>query len=444
MSRVLLYSQTWPKPRSRDVGSYGSVELYAEALRMAQREGEITPGLLGSKDNGLGARLRGLHIVKTPTKTIAEDLLRELKAFGWIKPSESETQSYVLTPAGNEITKTLESDPRGFRRQLLAKMHDWFQIPGWFVSRLYAINPTHDGEVVLPSPRKDWSPKARNWENVNWTGELEEQVKESYDQTKSRLAKSFPVTLDSWIEQVKREWEEISNARRRRVSRPKIEPDEKVKTYAPRGRLSRAMRAAAVELLFANKPPLGGPEDFEAPKHPIPPRSFQSWCPLLESLELIFYTDSHPGITGRIIFPCSAFRGPTKDSRFEEISGVRDPQGRTLWLHSPSWSTETRRQFIETLHLVYIGTKGRTKTLYVSLLDVRDEVCRRLRLSSLTFDEFLGQTIRYSRDSTGDGAFAISVESDVRPNLQGGQGVFRRPVYLHNVPHSLIAISFAT
>ncbi len=444
MSRSLLHSQTWPTPKSRDVGSYGSVELYAEALRMAQREGVITPALLGSKDNGLGARLRGLHIVKSPTKTIAEDLLRELKAYGWIRPSTNEPPSLMLTDAGKKITETLKSDPRGFRRKLLVKMHEWFQIPGWFVTRLHAINPKHNGEVVLPSPCKDWTPEARNWEDVKWTDELEIQVTRSYDQTKALLPHGFPVMLDTWIGQIKREWEEISNARRRRVSRPKIEPGEKVKTYAPRGRLSRSMRAAAVELLFANKRPLDGREDFETAKHPIPPRSFQSWCPLLESLELIFYTDSHPSVTGRVIFPCSAFRGPTCDSRFEEISGVRDPEGRTLWLHSPSWSTETSLQFIETLHSVYIGTKSRTKTLYVSLLDVRDEVCRRLRLSSFTFDEFLGETIRYSLNSPGDRAFAISVESDVRPNLQGGHGVFRRPVYLQNVPHSLIAISFAT
>lgn len=443
MNDSLLNLKMWPKPESRDVGSYGSVELYAEALRMAQREGRITAALLGSKEEGVGARLRGLHIVKAPTKTIAEDLLRELRAYGWIQPSEGDAHCFKLTEAGENITRLLESDAAEFRRELLVKMHLRFRIPGWFVSRLFAINPQENGEVLLPAPLKDWKPESRDWEDCEWTEDLESQVMRSYKRATSALPQAFPVAPEDWIRQVRDEWDSSCQVRRRRVSRPKAKPDEKVKTYAPRGRLSRAMRAAAVELLFANTEPLRDVTDFPNAKHPIPPRSFQSWCPLLESLELIFYTDSHPNLPGRLIFPCSVFRRTTRDTRYIDISEIKDPQGRTLQLYSPEWSSDAGKLFVDELCKVYDSTKARTETLYVSLLDVRDEVCRRLRLSSTTFDEFLGKTIRQSFDFPKKTPFTVSTESDVRPAQQGGQGVFRRPVYLDTVPHSLIAISFA-
>jgi hypothetical protein len=77
-------------------------------------------------------------------------------------------------------------------------------------------------------------------------------------------------------------------------------------------------------------------------------------------------------------------------------------------------------------------------TLYVSLLDVRDEVCRQLRLSTTIFDKFLAHAFRESLHS--EAAQSISIESDVREDQRSGSGLLRRPVWIDGVPYSLVAI----
>ena len=95
---------------------------------------------------------------------------------------------------------------------------------------------------------------------------------------------------------------------------------------------------------------------------------------------------------------------------------------------------------------VYSIISNRSGTLYVSLLDIRDEVCRRLRLSSVLFDDFLENLYRES--ITGNTKellpLSISLESDIRPKQLEGSGLLRRPVYVSRVPYSIIAIAIGT
>jgi hypothetical protein len=202
------------------------------------------------------------------------------------------------------------------------------------------------------------------------------------------------------------------------------------------------MREAAVDLLFASVMPGAVSRRPWSEKHPIPARSFQAWCPVLDALELIFYTDHHPAVAGRVLFPCAAFRESAEGGSLEPIHEIKDPWGRSLWLHQPGWK-DIRALFMQTLAQTYEQVSQRAGILYVSLLDVRDEVCRLLKLSSSVFDALLETAYRetVSGNLSGGQALSMSLESDIRPEQRSGHGLLRRPVYIDGVPQSLIAIA---
>jgi hypothetical protein len=117
---------------------------------------------------------------------------------------------------------------------------------------------------------------------------------------------------------------------------------------------------------------------------------------------------------------------------------VRDPDGNMLWLHQPSWESIHER-YVQTLIAVHRQLTARHGTLYISLLAVRDEVCRQLRISSVTFDEFLGHTLDFL--PAPGFSWSIAVETDVREDQSSAPAQYRRPVYLNGVPHSLLGLA---
>jgi hypothetical protein len=179
--------------------------------------------------------------------------------------------------------------------------------------------------------------------------------------------------------------------------------------------------------------------DFQKNDVPLAPRTYMAWCPRLESLELIFYTDVHPLIPGRLLFPTSVFKDEmTGNSQYEVINMINDPSGKLLNLHQPNWNS-IRELFFNTLIQEHQRSYSRVGSLYVSLLDVRDEVCRQLRISAACFDTFIEKALRESIRSETD--VSISVETDIREDQMSAHRLIRRPVWIEGIPHSLIAIT---
>ncbi len=416
--------QYWNIPRSRQVGSYGSVKLYHEALKVAERIGSISVDTLLSPDDGIGPRLRGLLFVPRITRTLARGMISEMLAYEWIRNSTD--TAYRLSAAGALALEQANSNYDTFKKALLIKMQTRFIIPGWFVWRLQTINPD-SGEVVLPSPPRSWKPSRRVWRGNEWTLILKEQATKAYRQCRV-LRGAFPVPEKEWL----------SRLRDAIASNP---PKENA-TYGPRGFLAKNMRKIALDILFDISRPNTEQKDFHRGKHPIPPRSFKSWCPLLADLDLIHYTDSHPEISGRLIFPCAAYKRINTLNGFMPIEKIREPGGRVLHLYHPPLGRRGVIKFSRTLFDSYLRFSRRSGTRYTSLLDVRDETCRRLRLLPRLFDEFLGETLRLSiKRGDPDFRMTISLESDIRPEQQSGHGLLRRPVYIDSIPHSLISIN---
>lgn len=422
----------WKLPKSRNVGYFTDLSLYSEAMRIASERGTITPSYLQQE---LSQRTRGLKLVKKQSPRAVNDLVRELQAFGWLQRGrlrpdsqpDSQQALYALTKDGGQALKL---NNRAFIRQLAAKMQARFTIPGWFVARLWKINPDGQGEVILPSPSKDWTPEPRPWEQKEWDRALESQALES-SRTANRVSPgSFPIQRGIWIEAVKGAWDHLGTWKRK---------SERVSTFSTRRRLSLAMRRAAVELLFGSQPPGHSQSDIvtRANKPPLYPRTFRIWCPRLADLDMVFYTDKHPDVTGRLVFPTAVFRNDAPHPPFEKLIGIEDPAGNPLWLYQPEWEDKSDI-FVKTLIETHRRISRQVGTLYVSLLDVRDEVCRRLRLSFRLFDRFLSHAFRMSIRS--ESSQSISIETDIREDQRGASGLVRRPIWIEEVPYSLIAI----
>lgn len=445
-----LHISEWDTPKSRNFAELGDPVLFAEVLEVAQKEGKISVNKLISESEGLRSRLRRLWVVDKPTRTTINGILSAMKHFGWLK---EEGPLYILTDLGFEAF-IISKNEKLFRRELAQKMHERYIVPGWIISRLHKLNPSGQGEIVLPSPLKDWQPGQRPWEQSDWSTELEFQLMRSVEKARKSFPGSFPVEDAIWTNNVRKNWEELASGERRRVAKPPKEHQPqgdkpRVSTYAQRGRLYQAMREASIDLLFSSYFPVTSGEritvrtpDFNSDKHPIPPRAFGAWCPRLDALELAFYTDSHPSIAGRLIFPCGIFRDKATTPPFEPLHRIENPYGQMLFLYQPIWSN-IKDQFTEVLWETYRRVSQKVGALYISLLDVRDEVCRQLKLSSILFDTYINSAYREAVQesiSIGKKSLSISLESDIRPEQQTGYGLLRRPVYIDTVPHSLIAM----
>ena len=161
----------WDEPTSRDVGLFSDLTLFAEALNLASERGVVTSSIL---ENELEQRVRGRALLRNPSPRVAHQLLRELRDFRWLDASETargdaNSMAFVLSPDGEEARSIWRTDRQRFRRLLAARMHAQYVVPGWLIDRLWRVNPTGQGEVIIPAPIRDWRPRSRRWDQNAWT-----------------------------------------------------------------------------------------------------------------------------------------------------------------------------------------------------------------------------------------------------------------------------------
>jgi predicted transcriptional regulator len=185
----------WPDPKKRMVGLFTDLRLYYDALDIADLYGEFSKSRL---EEGLSKRVKGLIYIEKLSARVVNDLTRELIDFGWIKrkakPLTSKTQDvFLLTKNGKEIMQAFRSDIKVYRRQLILKMHELYTIPGWFVNRLWEVNPQGQGEIVIPAPLRKWNPESRKWEDNKWGDELSQQVMDSFILINKVCPCAFPI-----------------------------------------------------------------------------------------------------------------------------------------------------------------------------------------------------------------------------------------------------------
>jgi hypothetical protein len=431
-------NQFWPVPKSKSVGLFTDFSLYYDALRLCKSLGIINLNVLQKE---LSERVIGIRYIEQLKTRAFLDLIRELNEFKFIKQKDHNVKIdlafYEITTEGLELIVVYETNKKQFLRILSSKMYELYTVPGWIIDRLWKINPTGQGQVIIPAPIKSWNPSSYINKNYSWNSHLEEQVVLTFNKVNSLITNSFPVDLNLWIYWVKNEYERLGSVKTR--TSKNLESDSRKKdrkSFAPRRRLATAMRTSALQLLFSNE--YNQVADYRYNTPIMHERSYMAWCPRLESLELIYYSDYYKEIPGRLLFPLTIFRKNTDSNDFEINNQISAPNGDNLHYYQPKW-TNFKMEYIEVLYNVYQNLHNSLRILYVPLQDVRDEVCRILRISSLLFEKFLEEAFKESLIRKIN--FSIALETDIREDQRSGSQILRRPVYIQSIPHSLIAIN---
>lgn len=422
------YYESWPTPQSFGVGLFTDFRLYWEALHVAVMNSQFS---IEDLFDELPHRVKGLMYVEGFKRRTYQDLIRELTQYGYIEKA-SITSLYRITSAGLSILQQYKESPIAAQARLLDKMQSVFVTPAWLINRLWELNGQGQGQIVIPAPLKEWKSIPRAWDDYLWTDELENASLESYKRINSILPNSFPIQINDWIINLRAEYERAGTLKpRRSIS---FEGLKKV-NYNPRARLSMAMKNVAVKLLFSRCNPMTNQLDFSNGRAQLTHRAFTVWCPRLEEFGLLMYTDYKPEIPGRLIFPTSAFKvsGTYKD--YEEVPSLQTPNGRKLYVFTPQWES-FKNIFIRTLRETYDYFYNIQRIIYISLQDIRDEVCRQLRINPKLFDLFLKNT--YEESLKGLLHVSLSLETDLRQDMK--VQINRRGVYLNNNLYTLIAI----
>ncbi len=420
-------SEKWPTPQSYGVGLFTDFRLYWEALEIAN---SLPTFSIDDIIEQLPHRVKGLLYVEGFKRRAYQDLMRELSLYCFIEKVSN--NSYRITVEGCNILITYKNEPSKALSSLLAKMQTVFVTPAWLINRLWELNPTGQGQIVIPTPIKDWKSKPRLWNDYLWTKELELISKETYHKINAILPNSFPVTIDKWISELKSEYERAGTLKpRRSLSYEEI----KKANYSPRSRLSMAMKNVAVSILFSRLNPLTKEYDFSNIRAQLTHRAFTVWCPRLEEFGLLMYTDYKPEIPGRLVFPTCIFKKSQEYLDYECIDTLKKPQGEVLYVYNPSWE-KIKSQFIYTLRDTYDSFYNIQRIIYISLQDIRDEVCRLLRINTKLFDIFLKNT--YEDSLKKELPMSISLETDLRQDMK--VQLNRRGVYINGILYTLIAI----
>lgn len=427
-SEFPLVNLKWETPILYGVGHFTDFQLYEEALLLAKSLGEISIESLLSE---LPQKVKGLILIETISNTTINDLLRELQHFKFIKKTDRDKQKFHITSEGYEYLYLLGTDKEKARDMLLKKMQEIFVTPAWFIERMWTLNPQGQGELVIPTPIKSWRPESKVWDDYRWYNELEMVCCKTYDVIKTNLPGAFPIDKTEWIESVKEEYERLGLQQ----PRSKKNIGKKSVLFAPRARLSLAMKNISVHKLFSRVNPQTKQQDFPNKRSEMTHRAFSVWCPRLENLNLLFYTDYNPVIPGRIIFPLASFKESCKKDGFKEKSFIRLSDERVLYVHDPDneiFFDLFKQTLIETYQRYY----NMQSIMYVSIQDIRDELCRLLRISPQLFELFLQRT--YDQSVKRDFQYYISLETDLREDMK--IQLNRRGVFINGRMYSLIAI----
>ncbi len=419
--------KNWDKPELFGVGQFTDLRLYGEALRLALSRGVLSTEILQTE---LPQRIKGLLLVEGFGIRPIVDLIREMQRFGFLR--RVSTDKFIITNEGVEYSFLEETNPLQAKDILLKKTQEVFVTPAWFVNRMWKWNTKGQGQLVIPTPIKEWTSAPRNWEDNEWTCELEEVCQTTYLKIQQVVPGAFPIPFNEWLHGIRQEYEREGTLKPRQK---KLSSKERAK-YNPRARLSNAMKNVSVRLIFSKTDPQTGKDDFANVRSQMTHRSFMIWCPRLESFGLIFYTDYKPEIPGRLLFPTSVFKNPGYiDKNYIEKSFLSTPEDKVLYLFHPTWN-DFKDIFKKTLFEVYEYFYNLQRIIYISLQDIRDEVCRQLRISPFLFESFLSET--YKASLRKEIKYSISLETDLRQDMK--VQINRRGVYLDGVLYTLIAI----
>src|SRR5690606_12422563 len=159
------------------------------------------------------------------------------------------------------------------------------------------------------------------------------------------------------------------------------------------------------------------------------------WVYRAKQLGLVNVAEYYMGISGKIVYPISILRPGGEKKDFDIYYEYED--GNNIYVHNPKWQN-FKESFIQMLFECYLEIRQSSRTNFANLLDIRDLVCLRAKISFKKFEDFLNQS--YQTNLEGNLRLDISLESDRVPEEQKATYLKREPINIGGKQRNIIAI----
>lgn len=166
--------------------------------------------------------------------------------------------------------------------------------------------------------------------------------------------------------------------------------------------------------------------------------TFNIWVERAKQIGILHTTEFFPDFSGRIIYPTSIITKNTNNRDFFKIFSYKTEE--LLYIHEPKWIT-FQESFIRTLQEEYYVLQSSKKTHFINLLDLKERVCFKLKISGSIFDKFLEQTYLLNLQSKLN-KIQISLEADKLPQETNAMYLKREPVLINGKLKNIIAINY--
>ena len=166
--------------------------------------------------------------------------------------------------------------------------------------------------------------------------------------------------------------------------------------------------------------------------------TFNIWVERAKQIGILHTTEFFPDFSGRIIYPTSIITKNTNNKDFSKVFTYKT--GEILYIHDPQWNT-FQEPFIRTLQEEYYVLQNTKKTHFINLLDLKERVCFKLKISGHTFDRCLEQTYLLNLQSKLN-KIQISLEADKLPQETNAMYLKREPVLINGKLKNIIAINY--
>jgi len=333
-----------------------------------------------------------------------EDIVREFTRLGWMTQGAQARVS--LSETGTALAKgSVSGSPYEFARDL-ALAHEKFndRIISRILGRLWELNSTHQGAVIIPRPQ------------------LPESVPVESDAVEAWIEAQTPKWLKSLEQQMPGFIPALPSARF--VSMVKESAGDawptKKKASRDKERLQKAITQQFMHMMFGNLR--------------IPMRDLDIWQSRLDWAGLTMTARNLPGVAGWVWFPVGAFRDKPGEG-FRLVEGLIW-QKKLYYVHEPEGAAfET--QFMSTLYGEYYARQQEEGVEYVSLPAVRDRVCYKLRIGAGAFEKTLAAV--FPKAIRGDLPYGMALEVDITPTERSRLGT-TIPIVIDGTPRYIIAI----
>jgi len=169
--------------------------------------------------------------------------------------------------------------------------------------------------------------------------------------------------------------------------------------------------------------------------------TFNIWVERGKQFGIVHTSDFFPSVSGRVVYPTSIITKEIKNTDFE--CAFEYPHEDKLFIHKPRWDKDVNQHdFVKFLSEAYYDIKNIQRSHFVSLPDIREKVCYRMRISSFIFNDFLEKA--YLMSLKGSTRVQIALEADRLPHETNAIYLKREPVLVNGKYKNIIAIDYSS